>query len=183
MALAVETLLTTAGLALAIDAANLGLTLRLTHVVLGDGETAPTEASTALDNPRLGPIAILSGTALEPARLAVTAVAEPTEAFTVREIGWLAEDGTLVAIAWRGDGILALSPGVTAPMALTLSLVGLPADSVTVEAGPPDLDLAFVAPIAVLVEAMAMRVAAEIDQEIRLRVLEGKWTANMETAL
>lgn len=182
MALAMQTLITTAGLAAAVDAEAGGLALRLTHVRLGDGATVPSQATTALDNEVLGPIEIASAVEIDATTIEVVATIEAAAGFRLREIGWFEENGTLVAISHRVDGIVDIEPGVAYPLSMRLSLVGLPLGSVTIVPAALVLDLAFLSPIAALVRSVAWLTGQATDLDIRLRRLEGQPTGGVLTS-
>lgn len=178
--MAVETLvtiITDAGRAAAIDAAAQGLTVRITHLAIGDSPDAPTPAMTALGHERLR-TEILSGMAIDPATLQVTGIIETALEITVREIGFVLADGTLFAVAHRPLGIIETRPWVAYPIGLVLPLVSLPAGAVTITA-ELNLDLAFAGPIATLTAAVFDLARRQVQQELRLRRLEGRYTAGM----
>lgn len=182
MAFAIPTLITDAGRDAAIAADELGLKLRLTHMALSDSAEEPDATWTALDGEQER-FEVLSGARIAEAQLQLNAVAQSAEAYTIRQIGVIAEDGTLFAVAWRlPAGIVHKAAGVPYPIAFDLELLGVPVEAVTVEA-TLSLDLAFVGPIAALTMAVAGLTQRQIAQEIRLRHHKGRATGGMEKAL
>lgn len=175
---AITTLITDAGLAAAINAADQGLKLNLTHIAVGDGQVEPTTASTALSN-ELERIEILSGAAVDPATLVVSGVLQSATTYRIHEIGIIAEDGTLVAVGYRELGIVEKAAGIEYPIQFSMPLTALPTDSVTATA-ELNLDLAFLGPIASLTASVADMQRRAIDREIKTRVALNLPTLGME---
>jgi len=93
-----EVITTTVGLQAVLDAQNKGLTLRLTHIGLGDGAYTPTKQRTALANRRvLLPIASSNLNASN-YQLDLSAAAQGDEEFWVREVGIYDEAGRLIFV-------------------------------------------------------------------------------------
>ena len=175
---AMVTIITDAGLAAAIDAQANGLKLELTHIAVGDGQVMPDVTATALTNERER-VEIMSWSEVDPATLEVSGLLQSEDVYRIHEIGIFDANGTLVAIAFRALGIVEKSAGIAYPIQFNMPLVGLPADSVTVNASL-NLDLAYLGPIAALTSNIAFVTMKQIDQEIRLRVREGRPTGGME---
>lgn len=93
-----QVLTTDAGLNKILSADTAGLKLSITHIALGDGAYTPTRARTALQHEVVRvPIASskLNATAHQ---LDISAAAQGSEAFWVREIGFFDASGTLVFV-------------------------------------------------------------------------------------
>lgn len=166
---------TDAGRDAAVNANSFGLDLQLTHIGVGDGEVAPTAATTELANERIR-VEILSWAKPAPATIEVAALVISSEpAWMAREIGVYAGD-VLVAVGYRPGGLLTVSNGISYAFSGTLSLLELPADTnVTVDA-ELHLDLAFIDPLAAIFRLLVRLSRANADQELRIRLLEGKPT-------
>lgn len=175
---AITTLITDAGLAAAINAAEQGLKLNLTHIAVGDGQVEPTTASTELNN-ELERIEILSGASVDPATLVVSGVLQSDTTYRIHEIGVFAEDSTMVAIGFRDLGIVEKAASIEYPIQFSMPLTALPTDSVTATA-ELNLDLAFLGPIAVLTASVADMQRRAIDREIRSRAAMKLPTLGME---
>ena len=176
-----KTTITEAGRAAAVNAADSGLSIKLTHMAVGSGEVEPTEAATALTSEKER-VEITSAVQIDPATLQLGALLESSLVYRVREIGFFSEDDTLFAIAYRASGIVEKAADIPYPVQFNLDLTGIPEESVTVDVSL-NLDLAFLGPIAAQATNLAGVTMRQIDQEIRVRQLEGKPTAGMETAI
>lgn len=133
--------ITTAGLAAVFNATSDGLSARITHIALGDAAWSPGHGATALQNERHR-IAISSGSRVETTQIHLTAIENGAVEYWVREIGFILEDGTLLAVWSDPDQALAFkAKGVDLLLAFDLVLSALPADSVIVE-GTGGLSLA-----------------------------------------
>jgi len=166
---------TDAGRDAAVNANLLGLSLKLTHIGVGDGQVVPTAATTALANEKIR-VEILSWAKPAAATIEVAALVISSEpAWLAREIGVYADD-VLVAVGYRPGGLVTVSNGVPYAFSGTLSLIDLPADTnVTVDA-ELHLDLAFIDPLAAMFRLLVRLTRANADQELRIRTLEGKPT-------
>ncbi|WP_319568380.1 phage tail-collar fiber domain-containing protein [Cohaesibacter marisflavi] len=174
-------IITEAGRAAAVNAADAGLSIKLTKMAAGSGAVEPTEASTALTT-EVERVEITSAVQIDPATLQLGALLQSNLVYRIREIGWFTEDGTLFAIAYRSSGIVEKAADIPYPVQFNLDLTGLPEESVTVDV-TLNLDLAFLGPLAAQATNLAGLTMRQIDQEIRVRQLEGKPTAGMETVI
>ena len=129
-----EFVITDAGLAAAQDAANRGLTLRLTTIVVGDGRHDPDATATALAGTELARAPLGQATSTGP-QTTMHALFE-AGAWTAYELGVLTADGTLFAIKSAADGSYSLTKASSDTIALstTILLSGVPSGSVTVSA-------------------------------------------------
>ncbi len=135
-------LITSAAIPLLAAASGNATSVAITEIALGDGGGAaydPNAGQTALVNERLR-VPIASRRFLAPQRWRVMAEV-PSEAseFPMREIGFFADDGTLVGI-WAGSDVTARGIGVTIyRIFYHLDLSAAPEGSVVVEADNDDL--------------------------------------------
>ena len=178
MSLTLSTLITDAGRDAAIAAASNGLSLSLTQMAFGTGTATPAVTWTALQNEQER-IPILGGAKVAPAQLQVNALLQSSQTYLMSQIGIFASDGTLFAIAWRETGILEKADGIPYPVAFDLPLIGIPANNVTINVAM-NFDLLFLGPVAALVMAVAGLTRRQVDQELRIRALEGRWTGGMK---
>jgi hypothetical protein len=157
--------ITTKGLAAAFTADNTGVAAKITHIALGDsGRKPPSKNETKLVNERLR-VAVADGERINEHQIHVSAVADSGPAFWVKEIGFILEDGTMLAV-WSDVDPLAYKPeGDSVPLLLGFDLVleALPAESITVEGTGANLSLAawgsqYAATAAAAVDNMARHV-------------------------
>ena len=168
-------IVTDAGRDAAVSAVAGGLALKLTHLAAGNGTVAPTVENKALGAKKIR-TKIVSWAKPAPATIAVSTIIISSEpAWLLTEIGVYADD-VLVAVGYRPSGLIEVFNGAPYALSGTLVLVGLPDDvDITVDA-ELTLDLAFIDPIASLFRLATRLTRANLDQELRLRVLEGKPT-------
>ena len=163
-------------------------------MVFGDGDRAPTGGETALLNEVHRET--LSGQGLVEGQTAAffEAYLGPNiGGFVIREHGLLTADGTLVAVGVRNHGIPKADPATGASDDFTYRLDiffehldvlvvqvdpihGITSDNLQLEISNSDL-------ACVTATSFAKLTIQQTRQELRLRVLEGAATANMETAL
>lgn len=149
-----QPVITTAGLAAIWRADNTGVAAEITHIGLGTSAYTPVKSQTAL-KARKGLYPVSDGERLSETLLHLTAVADDTLEYWVREVGFYLSDGTLLAV-WS-DPTAALAYKSTAAqllLAYDLSLSALPADSVTINSTGAGLNLTLAAPLASLANAL-----------------------------
>lgn len=93
-----EVITTNVGLQAVLDAQNQGLTLRLTHIGLGDGAYTPTKQRTTLANRRVLLEIASSQVNASNYQLDLSAAAQGPEEFWVREVGIYDELGRLIFV-------------------------------------------------------------------------------------
>lgn len=121
------------GLAAVLAATNDGLAARITHIALGDTAWSPDNAATTLRNERAR-IAVSGGTRIQPNQIHITAVENGTVEYWIRELGFILDDGTMLAVWSDPDQALAFkAAGVDVLLAFDLVLSALPDESVTVD--------------------------------------------------
>lgn len=148
-----QPVITEAGLAAIWRAGNDGVSARITHIALGDSGYLPAQTQTRLRTEKAR-YPISDGKRLANNQLHLTAVADGDRAFWVREVAFLLEDGTLLAV-WSDPAtpLAYKSPGVDLLLAYDLLLAALPADSVTVESSGAGLNLSLAGELAALAAA------------------------------
>jgi len=155
MSTPLQPIITDAGLQAVFAASNDGLSMRITHIALGADAYNPTRAQTRLRNEKAR-FPVADGTRVSPTQIHLSAIADGTSQFWVREVGFILEDGTLLAVWSDPDQPLAYkTANVDLLLAFDLSLAALPADSVTVVSSGAGLNL-------VLSEELATLAAGQI---------------------
>ena len=168
MSINLTPVITLAGLQAVLNATDDGLQARITEVVLGDQGWQPTPESEQLQN-ELARVPVSNGRRLQPTQIHVTAVENGDVEYWVREIGFVLDDGTLLAIwshptqalAWKASGVDLL-------LAFDLVVAALPADSITVDGtggvnlAPATLEEEGVVRLATASEAMAGSLATAV---------------------
>ncbi|END5526325.1 phage tail protein [Vibrio vulnificus] len=133
--------ITTKGLAAVFNATNDGFAAKVTHIALGDHGRTPSKNEQGLVNERMR-IPIADGQRIDDFQIHLTALASGGTGFWVKEISFILEDGTTLAI-WSDEEPLAyLSVKVPLLLAFDLVLSALPAQSVTVIGTGANLSLA-----------------------------------------
>lgn len=163
--------ITTKGLAAAWTADNTGVAAKITHVQLGDRGYAPSKGQLGLQNRRLR-IPIADGQRVSDTQIHVTALADDTSEFWVREVGFELDNGQVLAV-WSDPVTPLAYKSALVPLLLAFDLVleALPAGSITVVGTGANLSLAvwgeqFATQSAAIVDNMARHVG------ILFRVLE-----------
>ena len=168
MSINLTPVITLAGLQAVLNATDDGLQARITEVVLGDQGWQPTPESEQLQN-ELARVPVSNGRRLQPTQIHVTAVENGDVEYWVREIGFVLDDGTLLAIwshptqalAWKASGVDLL-------LAFDLVVAALPADSIIVDGtggvnlAPATLEEEGVVRLATASEAMAGSLATAV---------------------
>lgn len=140
--------ITDAGLAAVFNASNDGLEAKISHIAFGDGDTgtgaagyAPTGHETALKHERVR-IPVGGGKRLAPHEIEVQALLDTGPEHWITEVGFVLEDGTLLAVWSDPDVMLAYkADGVPIVVALNLVLQGVPPDSVNVTISGPSVNI------------------------------------------
>lgn len=133
MSVSLTPVITTAGLQAVLNASNDGLQAKITQVALGDNGWTPTNAATSLRRER-NRVPISNGARIQPTQIHITAVENGSTEYWVREIGFVLDDGTLLAVwshptqalAWKAANVDLL-------LAFDMLLSALPVDSVVVD--------------------------------------------------
>lgn len=121
------------GLAAVLAATNDGLAARITHIALGDTAWSPDNTAVALRNERQR-IEVSGGTRIQPNQIHITAVENGNVEYWIRELGFILDDGTMLAVWSDPEQALAFkAAGVDVLLALDLVLSALPDESVTVD--------------------------------------------------
>ena len=167
---ALQPVITEAGLNAVWTTQNTGMQAEISHVVLGNGTWTAEEADpttgiladiTALRAEQTR-VQIAGGKRVDPHTIHVASIVDDDTEFWVSELGFVLSDGTLFAVAVFPARPLAYKAmDVPLLLGLDLSLVALPADSVTVIAGAPDINLS-------MAREMAALATADIDNMRRI---------------
>lgn len=160
MSTPLQPVITKAGLAAILRADNTGIAAQITHIALGSTGYTPDDGQKSLVN-QVAKYPISGGERLSSTLLHLTALADGTRAFWVREVGFLLSDGTLLAV-WSHptEALTYKSANTDVLLAYDLSLAALPANSVTIVSGEAGLSLS-------LAEPLAAQAASLIAEQLR----------------
>lgn len=166
-------IITTHGLAAVFDAEDQGLAAKITHIALGDHGRVPSKGELSLVNERMR-IPIATGERINDQQIHLTGLADGTTEFWVREIGFILENGTMLAVWSDSKSPLAYkSAQVPLMLAFDLVLTALPAQSVNVIGDGADISLAaFVEHQAALAAANLANMARYVDLLLRVNQLD-----------
>ncbi len=137
-----QPVITETGLAAIWRAGNDGVSARITHIALGEAAYTPHQGLVRLQAERARyPIA--DGKAVSSTQVHLTALADGSTEFWVREVGFYLADGTCLAI-WSDPArpLAYKAAGVDLLLAYDLVLSALPPGSVTVQSTGAGLSLA-----------------------------------------
>jgi len=155
-------------------ASNDGLAARITHIALGDAAYTPEQSQTGLRSERVRyPIA--DGRRVSSRQIHITALADGPSEFWVREVGFVLENGQMLAVWSHPSMILAYkATSVDLLLAYDLDLAALPADSVTVVSTGAGLNLALAEEIAALAGAQVSGMLRDLQHRYRFAAVEGR---------
>ncbi|MBO9465486.1 phage tail protein [Tropicibacter sp. R15_0] len=142
----IQPVITDAGLNAILSASSQGLEGNITHMAFGDGGGAGYEPGTGADglrNERLR-VAVGGGERTGPATITVQGHLQASPEFWVREVSFVLDDGTHLAI-WSDEAtpLMFKTAAGEVVVAFTLALSGLPDNSVNVVATGPDVNVIF----------------------------------------
>lgn len=185
MSTPLQPLITKAGLAAIWRADSTGVAAEITHIVVGTSGYTPANTQTAL-RAQVAKYAISDGQRLSESLIHVTAVADDTKAFWVREVGFLLSDGTLLAI-WSHptEALTYKSANAELLLAYDLSLTALPAGSVTITSTGAGLNLTLSAELAALATAQiaaqlrGVKFQDTLDDQAKRNQIEGQHIVNL----
>ncbi len=172
--------ITNVGLAALFNTDNDGLEASITHIAFGDGNGAgysPTGNETVLKREKAR-VAIGGGERVGQFEIEVQALLDEGPSFWIREVGFILQDGTMLAL-WSDPAVpLAYkTAGVPLVVAYNLALQGIPPDSITVLATGPQVNITIAGPFATLateiIRAHRLGIAAE---KVRATpIIQQKW--------
>ena len=172
--------LTNAGLRALLNASNTGVEAAIAEIAFGDANGAgyaPQANRTALVRERAR-VAVGGGERVANSEVEVQALLDTGPSFWIREVGFVLDDGTMLAIWSDPDTPLAYkTAGVPLAVAYNLALEGAPADTVTVNITGPNVNLTLVGPIALLSAEIvrAHRLAISAERVRATPLLENMW--------
>lgn len=141
MTTALVPVITTAGLAAVLNATSDGVQAKITHIALGSSGRTPSKNERALVSEKMR-VPVADGERINDTQIHVTGLADGATEFWVHEIGFILDDGSMLAV-WSDTNPLAYkSAAVPLLLAFDLVLDALPAQSVTVESTGANLSLA-----------------------------------------
>lgn len=172
MSTGLQPVITKAGLAAILTATKTGLAAEISHIALGSVAYTPSADQKTLRN-EVARFPISSGEKLSSTLLHLSAVADGTTGYWVREIGIFLKDGTLLAV-WSHltEALAYKAANIDLLLAYDLSLAALPADSVTITSTAAGLNLTLAEPLAALSTALIAEQVRGMEKGDRLTSLE-----------
>lgn len=160
MSTGLQPVITKVGLAAILKATTTGLSAEISHIALGSQAYTPSADQKTLRN-EVARFLISSGEKLSGTLLHLTAVADGTTGYWVKEVGIFLKDGTLLAV-WSHltEALAYKAANIDLLLAYDLSLAALPADSVTITSTAAGLNLTLAA-------SLAAQATALIDEQLR----------------
>lgn len=156
------------GLAAIQLASGDGVKLRITHVALGDAGYTPTTGQTGLHH-EIVRYPIADGKSVGPRQLHLTALADDNAEFWVREVGFVLENGSFLAVWSSPSRALAYKQaGLELLLAYDLTLAGVPPDSVIVQSTGAGLNLHLAEELACLAAAQLTSQLADLQHDAQL---------------
>lgn len=160
--------LTNAGMRALLNASNTGVEAAIAEIAFGDGNGsgyAPQANRTALIRERAR-IAVGGGERVANSEVEVQALLDTGPSFWIREVGFVLDDGTFLAVWSDPDTPLAYkTAGVPLAVSYNLALAGIPPGSLTLNVTGPSVNLTIIGPIALLsaeiVRAHRLGISAE----------------------
>ena len=126
--------ITKAGKEAAFNVSNTGLELEISHISFGDVGWTPVneDEATSLKNEILR-VPISSGEKIGTSQIHLNAIADSNDNFTIREVGFFLNDGTLFGVySSEAQALAYKTAGTELVLAFDLILTTLPPDSVSV---------------------------------------------------
>ena len=156
-----------------INDTGTGITARrITHIALGDVGYVPSAKQTALRR-ELARYPISGGRRISDTQLHVTALADDGTEFYVREVGFVLDNGALLAVWSDPEHSLCYKSALhQLLLAFDLDISALPAGSVTIEAPEHNLNLSVAAELAQLAAANLSSMLRDMQQDDRLLQIE-----------
>ncbi|GAB7529393.1 hypothetical protein PS3A_18020 [Pseudomonas sp. 3A(2025)] len=154
MSTPLQPVITKSGLAAIFTADNTGIAAKIGSVVLGTAGYEPDADQKSLVN-QVAEYKISGGERLSSTLLHITALADDDKAYWAREIGFKLTTGQLLAV-WSHptEALTYKAANASILLAYDLSLVALPADSVTIVSNEAGLSLSLAAPLAALASSL-----------------------------
>lgn len=168
MSTALQPQITKAGLAAIWNATSTGLSAEISHIGLGSSGYTPSADQKTL-RAQMVKYPISGGEKLSSTLIHLTAVADDSAAFWVKEVGFFLSDGTLLAV-WSHptEALTYKSANTELLLAYDLSLEALPADSVTITSTAAGLNLTLAEPLAAQATAMIAELMRGLQRQDRL---------------
>ncbi|TFW37611.1 phage tail protein [Pseudomonas putida] len=168
MSTALKPQITKAGLAAIWNATSTGLSAEISHIALGSAGYTPSADQKTLRT-QVVKYPIAGGEKLSGTLIHLTAVADDSAAFWVKEVGFFLSDGTLLAV-WSHptEALTYKSANTELLLAYDLSLEALPANSVTINSTSAGLNLTLAEPLVALATAQIAEQLRNLKQGDRL---------------
>ncbi|UGA38917.1 phage tail protein [Chromobacterium haemolyticum] len=160
-----------AGLAAIQLAGGDGVRLRITHIALGDAAYTPHPGQLGLRH-EIVRYPIADGKTTGPRQLHLTALADDSAEFWVREVAFILENGQALAV-WShpSQALVYKQAGLELLLAYDLTLAGVPPDSVIVQSTGAGLSLHLAEELASLASAAVAGMNIDLQQDEQLASL------------
>lgn len=145
-----------------------GIKLRVTHIALGDAGYTPTAGQAGLRH-EIVRYPVADGKAVGPRQLHLTALADDSAEFWVREVGFVLESGAFLAV-WSSPSraLVYKQAGLELLLAYDLTLAGVPPDSVVVQSTGAGLNLHLAEELASLAASAVVGMQVDLQQDAQL---------------
>ena len=160
-----------AGLSAIQLASGDGVKLRITHIALGDAAYTPHPGQLGLRH-EIVRYPIADGKTTGPRQLHLTALADDSAEFWVREVAFILENGQTLAV-WShpSRALVYKQAGLELLLAYDLTLAGVPPDSVVVQSTGAGLNLHLAEELASLASAQIASQLVDLQQDAQLAAL------------
>lgn len=157
-----------AGLAAIQLASGDGVKLRITHIALGDAGYTPHPGQLGLRH-EVVRYPIADGKTTGPRQLHLTALADDSAEFWVREVAFILENGQALAV-WShpSQALVYKQAGLELLLAYDLTLAGVPPDSVIVQSTGAGLNLSLAEELASLASAVVVGMQTDLQHDSAL---------------
>ncbi|QOZ83190.1 MULTISPECIES: phage tail protein [Chromobacterium] len=171
-----------AGLAAIQLAGGDGVRLRITHIALGDAGYTPHPGQLGLRH-EIVRYPIADGKSTGPRQLHLTALADDSAEFWVREVAFILETGQALAV-WShpSQALVYKQAGLELLLAYDLTLAGVPPDSVIVQSTGAGLNLSLAEELASLAGAVVVGMQTDLQHDSVLAEL-GRGLSTLRTDL
>lgn len=173
--------ITDAGLEALLNANNTGVDAAISHIAFGDANGVrytPNTYQAALKRERVR-VPIGGGEKAGPFEIIVEALLDTGPSFTINEVGFVLDDGTMLAI-WADPAISLAYKTAGVPLAVSynLALAGIPPGSLTLNISGPSVNLSITGPIAQLSAEIIrlQRRAIETENARLIPIIQNTWS-------
>lgn len=168
------------GLTAMLNATNTGVDAFISHIAFGDGNGqrySPSAQQAALRRERAR-VPVGGGERIGSFEISVEALFDVGPSFTINEVGFVLDDGTMLAIWADPDVSLAFkTEGVPLVVSYNLALQGVPPDAITLNISGPSVNLTLVEPVALLSAEIirAHRLGISAERQRATPIIQSTW--------